>query len=110
MLDAAGIIGSGGPGDYGPSPVEHAEQLKTSAPKLAALLARSAPIELARQYADADTETSLTQRLPSRSASTVASLISLRFVAVSRVSRPWPASSRRWASAAARIGSPNSAR
>jgi hypothetical protein len=56
MLDAAGIIGSGGPGDYGPSPVEHAEHLKTSAPKLAALLTRSGPVELARQYAEADTE------------------------------------------------------
>ena len=43
MVDAAGIIGSGSPGDYGLSPVEHAEQLKTSAPKLAALLTRSAP-------------------------------------------------------------------
>jgi SMODS and SLOG-associating 2TM effector domain 1 len=56
MFDAAGIIGTGGPGDYGPSPVEHAEQLKISAPKLAALLVRSGPLELARQYADADTE------------------------------------------------------
>ncbi len=56
MWDPAGIIGSGGPGDYGLSPVEHAEQLKASAPKLAALLTRSAPVELAREYADADTE------------------------------------------------------
>jgi SMODS and SLOG-associating 2TM effector domain 1 len=56
MLDAAGIIGSGSPGDYPLSPVEHAERLKTSAPKLAAILARSAPVELARQYAEADTE------------------------------------------------------
>lgn len=33
-MDAAGIIGSGGPGDYGLSPVEHAEQLRTSAPSM----------------------------------------------------------------------------
>ena len=32
MVDAAEIIGSGSPGDYGLSPVEHAEQLKASAP------------------------------------------------------------------------------
>ena len=62
MLDAAGIIGSGSPGDYPLSPVEHAEQLKTSAPKLAALLTRSAPVELARQYADADTEALAAER------------------------------------------------
>jgi hypothetical protein len=62
MLDAARIIGSGSPGDYGLSPVEHAEQLKTSAPKLAALLTRSAPIELARQYAEADTEALVAER------------------------------------------------
>jgi hypothetical protein len=51
MVDAAGIIGSGSPGDDGLLPVEHAEQLRTSAPKLAALLTRSAPVELAR-YAE----------------------------------------------------------
>jgi hypothetical protein len=51
MVDAAGIIGSGSPGDDGLSPVEHAEQLRTSAPKLAVLLTRSAPVELAR-YAE----------------------------------------------------------
>ena len=62
MLDAAGIIGSGSPGDYPLSPVEHAEQLKASAPKLAALLTRSAPVELARQYADADTEALAAER------------------------------------------------
>ena len=62
MLDAAGIIGSGSPGDYRLSPVEHAEQLKTSAPKLAALLTRSAPVELARQYAEADTEALVAER------------------------------------------------
>jgi SMODS and SLOG-associating 2TM effector domain 1 len=62
MLDAAGIIGNGSPGDYPLSPVEHAEQLKTSAPKLAALLTRSAPVELARQYADADTEALAAER------------------------------------------------
>ena len=62
MLDAAGIIGSGSPGDYPLSPVEHAEQLKTSAPKLAALLTRSAPVELARQYAEADTEALTAER------------------------------------------------
>ena len=62
MLDAAGIIGSGSPGDYPLSPVEHAEQLKTSAPKLAALLTRSAPVELARQYAEADTEALAAER------------------------------------------------
>jgi SMODS and SLOG-associating 2TM effector domain 1 len=62
MLDAARIIGSGGPGDYGLSPVEHAAQLKDSAPQLAALLTRSAPVELARQYADADTEALAAER------------------------------------------------
>jgi hypothetical protein len=62
MLDAARIIGSGGPGDYGLSPVEHAAQLKASAPQLAALLTRSAPVELARQYADADTEALAAER------------------------------------------------
>ena len=62
MLDAAGIIGSGSPGDYPLSPVEHAEQLKASAPKLAALLTRSAPVELARQYAEADTEALAAER------------------------------------------------
>jgi SMODS and SLOG-associating 2TM effector domain 1 len=62
MSDAAGIIGSGSPGDYRLSPVEHAAQLKTSAPKLAALLTRSAPIELARQYSEADTEALVAER------------------------------------------------
>ena len=62
MSDAAGIIGSGSPGDYRLSPLEHAEQLKTSAPELAALLTRSAPVELARQYADADTEALVAER------------------------------------------------
>jgi len=56
MSDAARIIGSDTPSDYRLSPLEHAEQLKTSAPKLAALLTRSAPVELAQQHADADTE------------------------------------------------------
>jgi hypothetical protein len=62
MVDAAGIIGSGSPGDNGLSPVEHAEQLRTSAPKLAALLTGSAPVELARQYAEADAEALLAER------------------------------------------------
>ncbi|HEX6760835.1 MAG TPA: hypothetical protein VF086_20855 [Propionibacteriaceae bacterium] len=62
MSDAARIIGSGSPDDYGLSPVEHAAQLKTSAPKLAALLTRSAPVELAHQYADADTEALAAER------------------------------------------------
>jgi SMODS and SLOG-associating 2TM effector domain 1 len=62
MLDAARIIGSGGPGDYGLSPVEHAAQLKDSAPQLAALLTRSAPVELAQQYADADSEALAAER------------------------------------------------
>jgi hypothetical protein len=62
MPDAAGIIGSGSPSDYRLSPVEHAEQLKTSAPKLAALLTRSAPVELARQYAEADGEALAAER------------------------------------------------
>jgi hypothetical protein len=62
MLDAARIIGSGGPGDHGLSPVEHAAQLKDSAPQLAALLTRSAPVELARQYAEADTEALAAER------------------------------------------------
>jgi hypothetical protein len=62
MLDAARIIGSGGPADYGLSPVEHAAQLKASAPQLAALLTRSAPVELAQQYADADSEALAAER------------------------------------------------
>jgi hypothetical protein len=62
MSDAAGIIGNRSPGDDALSPVEHAEQLSTSAPKLAALLTRSAPVELARQYAEADSEALVAER------------------------------------------------
>ena len=62
MSDAAGIIGSGSPGDYRLSPVEHAAQLKTSAPKLATILTRSGPLELARQYSEADTEALVAER------------------------------------------------
>ena len=62
MVDAAEIIGSGSPGDDGLSPVEHAEQLRSSAPQLAALLTRSGPVELARQYAEADTEALAAER------------------------------------------------
>ena len=62
MSDAAGIIGNRSPGDYALAPVEHAEQLSTSAPKLAALLTRSVPVELARQYAEADSEASIAER------------------------------------------------
>ena len=62
MSDAARIIGSGSPDDNGLSPLEHAAQLKTSAPKLAAILTRSAPVELARQYAEADTEALVAER------------------------------------------------
>ncbi len=62
MSDAAGIIGNRSPGDYALSPVEHAEQLSTSAPQLAALLTRSAPVELARQYGEADTEALIAER------------------------------------------------
>ena len=62
MVDAAEIIGRGSPGDYGLSPLEHAEQLKASAPELAALLTRSGPVELARQYAEADTEALVAER------------------------------------------------
>ena len=62
MSDAARIIGVGSPGDDGLSPLEHAEQLRTSAPKLAAILTRSAPVELARQYAEADTEALVAER------------------------------------------------
>jgi hypothetical protein len=69
MVDAAGIIGSASPDDYGLSPVEHAEQLRTSAPKLAALLTSSAPVELARQYAEADTEALVAERTFKRSVS-----------------------------------------
>jgi hypothetical protein len=43
MSDAAGISGSGSSADYSLSPVEHAVQLKTTAPKLSALLTSSAP-------------------------------------------------------------------
>jgi hypothetical protein len=62
MSDAARIIGRGSPDDNGLSPLEHAAQLKTSAPKLAAILTRSAPVELARQYAEADTEALVAER------------------------------------------------
>ena len=62
MADAARIIGVGSPGDDGLSPLEHAEQLRTSAPKLAAMLTRSAPVELSRQYAEADTEALVAER------------------------------------------------
>jgi hypothetical protein len=62
MSDAARIIGSGSHDDNGLSPLEHAAQLKTSAPKLAAILTRSAPVELARQYAEADTEALVAER------------------------------------------------
>jgi len=62
MSDAAGIIGHGSPGDYALSPIEHAEQLKTTAPKLAALLTSSGPLELARQYTEADTEAHVAER------------------------------------------------
>jgi hypothetical protein len=62
MSDAAGIIGHGSPSDYALSPVEHAEQLRTSAPKLAVLLTSSAPVELARQYAEADIEARVAER------------------------------------------------
>ena len=62
MFDAAAAIGAGRAGDYLLSPVEHAEQLRASAPKLAALLTHSAPVELARQYADADAEAVAAER------------------------------------------------
>jgi hypothetical protein len=62
MSDAARTIGSGSPGDHRLSPIEHAEQLRTSAPTLAAILTRRAPVELARQYAEADTEALLAER------------------------------------------------
>jgi SMODS and SLOG-associating 2TM effector domain 1 len=63
MFDPVEVIGSGSSDDYRLSPVDHAEQLKTSAPKLAAILTRSAPVELARQYADADTEALAAERM-----------------------------------------------
>ena len=62
MSDAAEIIGKGSPGEYALSPVEHSEQLSTAAPKLAAVLARSTPVELARQYAEADSEARVAER------------------------------------------------
>jgi hypothetical protein len=62
MSDAAAIIGRDGPNDYRLSPVEHAEQFRTSAPKLAALLTSSTPVELAHQYAEADTEALAAER------------------------------------------------
>ena len=62
MSDAAGIIGVDSPNDYRLSPVEHAEQLRASAPKLAAVLTSTAPVELARQYAEADTEALVAER------------------------------------------------
>jgi SMODS and SLOG-associating 2TM effector domain 1 len=62
MVDAAGIIGRGGPRDYQLSPLEHAAQLNDSAPMLAAILTRTAPVELAQQYADADAEALAAER------------------------------------------------
>jgi hypothetical protein len=62
MSDAAGIIGNRSPGDNALAPVEHAEQLSTSAPKLAALLTGGVPVELARQYAEADSEARVAER------------------------------------------------
>jgi hypothetical protein len=62
MSDAAGIIGRDSAGDYRLAPLEHAEQLKTSAPKLAALLSGTRPVELAQQYAEADTEALAAER------------------------------------------------
>jgi hypothetical protein len=56
MSNAAAVIGAGRPDDYLLMPIEHAERLRAAAPKLAALLTRSAPMELARQYAEADAE------------------------------------------------------
>jgi hypothetical protein len=56
MFDAAAVIGRGRSDDYLLSPMEHADRLRASAPKLAALLTHSAPMELAQQYADADAE------------------------------------------------------
>jgi hypothetical protein len=49
MSDAAEVIGAGRPDDYLLLPIEHAEGLRATAPKLAALLTRSAPMESARQ-------------------------------------------------------------
>ena len=63
MFDAAAVIGAGRPDDYLLSPIEHAERLRASAPKLATLLTRSAPVELAQQYADADTEALAAERM-----------------------------------------------
>src|SRR5215211_8696875 len=62
MPDAAGIIGRDSAGDYRLAPLEHAEQLKSSAPKLTALLTSTGPVELAQQYADADTEALAAER------------------------------------------------
>ena len=54
MFDAAAVMGKEGVDDYLLSPMEHADRLRAAAPKLAALLTHSAPMELAQQYADAD--------------------------------------------------------
>src|SRR3954462_1802951 len=62
MSDAVAIIGSDSPSDYRLSPLEHAEQLRNSAPKLAAILTRSAPLELAQQHVDADNEALVAER------------------------------------------------
>ena len=56
MSDAAEVIGAGRPDDYLLLPIEHAEGLRATAPKLAALLTRSVPMESARQCAEADAE------------------------------------------------------
>jgi hypothetical protein len=63
MFDAAAVIGAGRPDDYLLSPIEHAERLRASAPKLATLLTHSAPVELAQQYADADAEALAAERM-----------------------------------------------
>jgi hypothetical protein len=61
-IDAAAAVGTGKPDDYVLSPVAHADELRATAPRLAAVLTRSRPLELARQFQDADSEALAAQR------------------------------------------------
>jgi hypothetical protein len=62
-IDAVAAVGTGQPDDYVLSPVAHSEELRATAPRLAALLTHSHPLEqLARQFEEADTEALSAQR------------------------------------------------
>jgi len=62
VMNAVAAVGAGGPDDYVLSPVAHAEDLSATAPRLARLITRSHPLELARQFEEADAEALAAQR------------------------------------------------